>query len=117
MPFFKTRLADISTRSELADKIGVDVKAFDYIKLSTTTCINEDCNLLAVLKNNGRCLLCSQSWYPRKLKSNGVPLKKPQRGHGLHGLQFMYDYGRSKPTTCCCDNPLCEEIGYPREYD
>ena len=115
MPRFNFRLSDVSTRSDLASKIGVDVKALELVKLSQSTCTTVGCNLHALLKNNGRCLLCQQSWYPRQFNSKGDRLKNC-RGHGLYGPQFMYDYeGRPNPSACCCDTPLCEKIGYSHE--
>ena len=109
MPRYKIRLSDISTCSELANEICVDAKALELVKLSTsTTCSSDDCNLPAVQKNNGRCLLCSQSWYPREFNSNGHRMKNC-RGHGLFGPQYMWDYKKKKPTSCCCDTPLCEK--------
>ena len=94
----------------------MDVKALDLLKLlPSKICNTEGCNLPAVIKNNGWCVLCSQTWYPRKFNSKGERLKNC-RGHGLHHPKFLLGYkGMSKPVTCCCDTPLCEEIGYSHE--
>ena len=116
---FNIRLSDVSTHSDLASKIGVDVKALELVKLSPSTCappLVAGCNNLhALLKNNGRCLLCQQ-WYPRQFNSKGDRLKQC-RGHSLYGPQFMYDYeGRPNPSAaCCCGTPLCEKNGYSHE--
>lgn len=110
------RLKDIHTRTELAEKLRVDIKALDLVTLTKSSCTNNGCSLPAVLNNSNRCVLCSQSWYPR-LKNEKDEDMKYCRGHGLFGAQFMRLYGerKSAPPTCCCTSLLCEKIGYSHE--
>lgn len=108
------RFSEIKTRTELADKLVVDVKALDLVKLLTTTCTTAGCKYPGVENNHGRCVLCQQSWFPRLYNKKGEPLKYC-RGYGLYGPQFMRKWQNKNPTTCCCETPLCEEIGYSHD--
>ena len=58
--------------------------------------------------------MCSQTWFPRLFNAKGER-KKNCRGHGLYGPQFMRQYDGKTVTSCCCDTPKCEEIGYSHE--
>ncbi len=105
------RFSEIETRTEIANALNVDVKALDLVKLLSTTCKTESCNYPAEYLA-GWDILCQQSWFTRQFNKNGKPLKNC-RGHGLYGPQFMSKWlNKSSPTTCCCEMPLCEEIGY-----
>eukprot|EP00573_Skeletonema_grethae_P000959 CAMPEP_0201689626 /NCGR_PEP_ID=MMETSP0578-20130828/3186_1 /ASSEMBLY_ACC=CAM_ASM_000663 /TAXON_ID=267565 /ORGANISM="Skeletonema grethea, Strain CCMP 1804" /LENGTH=365 /DNA_ID=CAMNT_0048174325 /DNA_START=17 /DNA_END=1114 /DNA_ORIENTATION=+ len=105
------RFSEIKTRTELANTLNVDVKALDLVKLLSTTCTTEGCNYPGVENNHRRCIVCQQSWFPRQYNKKGKPLKNC-RGYGLYGPQFMRRWRNISPTTCCCETPLCEEIGY-----
>ncbi len=104
-------LAEIKTRTELANALAVDVKALGLVKLLCTTCTTAGCNYPAVENNHKRCILCQQSWFPRQYNKKGKLLKNC-RGHGLYGPQFMRTWEDISPTSCCCEMPLCEKIGY-----
>uniref|UniRef100_A0A6U6KZ63 Uncharacterized protein n=1 Tax=Odontella aurita TaxID=265563 RepID=A0A6U6KZ63_9STRA len=109
-------LRNVQTRSELAALLHVDVKAIGLVSLSSTQlCTTKGCQLPAVDNNRKRCILCSQTWFPRKFKSNGK-ISANCRGYGLHGPQFMRVFnGCSSSPTCCCNISLCEEIGHSHE--
>ena len=109
------RLSDVHTRTELAKKLNVDVKALNLVTLSSTPCRYDDCSLPAAENNYKCCILDSQSWFPRLTNIDGKK-SKYSRGHGLYGPKFMRQYkGYSRPTSCCCDAPLYEQIGYSHE--
>lgn len=115
MPPLSLCLADISTRSELVDKLGVDNKALDLVTLNSTPCKNDGCNLSAAANNNNQCVLCTQRWYPQQFNSDGTK-NKYRRGYGLYGRQFMRIYNcSSPPKSCSCDAELCQEIGYSHD--
>jgi hypothetical protein len=58
-----------------------------------------------VVTNRDRCVLCSQTWFPRDC-----------RGSGLYGLQFMPVYnGKRMKNSCCCTMELCRKIGYDHQ--
>ncbi|KAL7552028.1 hypothetical protein ACHAWF_017126 [Thalassiosira exigua] len=101
-------LSNISSRSDLAAQLDVPVAAINLVSLvETTPCRTEACPLPSVAGNRQRCILCSQTWFPRDDM-------RYRRGHGLYGAQFLRSYGgrSSPPSACCCENALCEKIGY-----
>lgn len=111
----KIRLKDITTRTELAAALNVDIKAIGLITLSSTTCRNKNCNLPAALHNNTYCIVHSQTWFPRTTTAKGKKSKN-SRGHGLYGRKYMSVYnGVEQKKTCCCENDLCNKIGYSHE--
>ena len=101
------------TLSDLAAHLDVDVKALRLVTLhSTAICRRAGCILPAAENNRGKCILCSQRWFPLPTSAaNG------RRGHGLYGPKYMRNYlsCKSPPASCCCDTPLCEKIGYSHE--
>lgn len=111
----KIHLKDITTRTELAAALNVDIKAIGLITLSSTTCRNKNCNLPAALHNNTYCIVHSQTWFPRTTTAKGKKSKN-SRGHGLYGRKYMSVYnGVEQKKTCCCENDLCNKIGYSHE--
>ena len=112
MPPLIIRLADISSRKDLADKLNVDLKSLDLVVLTKITCKSDGCNLPAALNNHNQCILCNQQWYPREFNSDGSK-NKYCRGYGLYGPQFMREYnGTAAPKPCCCDTEECLKVGY-----
>ena len=106
-------LSDITRLSDLAARLGVDVRALQLVKLHPTAiCKGKECILPAAESNRGFCVLCSQQWFPRNTSA-----ELNRRGHGLYGPKFMCIYNNctSPPKACCCDTPLCEKIGYSHE--
>ena len=104
------RLSELHTRADLAAAICVPVPALDSVSLASTACKRTGCLLSSVQNNNGWCLLCSQTWFPRELDKDGQP-GKFRRGYGLYGNQFLRNF-RGKVHPCCCSSPLCEKLGY-----
>ena len=104
-------LSACHTRAQLAAGLNVPPAALDLVTLTSKPCRRGNgFPLTAALSNYGCCVLCSQTWYPRKSADSGAPAKY-RRGHGLHGRQYQRrPVGGS--ATCCCSSPLCEEIGY-----
>ncbi|KAL7549609.1 hypothetical protein ACHAWF_013483 [Thalassiosira exigua] len=101
------RLSTVASRSDLAAQLEVPIAAIDLVSLVETPCKSKSCPLPAVARNHGRCLLCSQTWFPRQGNRN-------RRGYGLFGPQFLWSHGgrSNSPPSCCCDSALCEKIGY-----
>ena len=103
-------LSACRTCAQLAAGLNVPPAALDLITLTSKPCRRGDgCPLTAAVSNYGCCVLCSQTWFPRKFADSGEPAKN-RRGHGLYGRQFQR---RASPcAVCCCSSPLCEAIGY-----
>ena len=110
MPSRKVWLDEVKTRRELASALGVPVPAIDAVSLSTEACRNLGCSLFAAEGNNGRCILCSQTWFPREHDKKGNPARN-RRGYGLFGPQFLPTFGTERKG-CACASPLCEKLGY-----
>ena len=87
------QLRAIKTRTELATKLGVDIKSLDLVSFTSSNCSDINCNLPAVKGNYGKCIVHQQTWYPRKLTTKGEEAKNC-RGHGLFGPQFMRTYNK-----------------------
>jgi hypothetical protein len=105
MPALQFDISTVTTRTELAQLLNVDLKALDLVVLSSTSCASPNCCLPAVVNNRDRCVLCSQTWFPK----NG-------RGSGLYGVQFMPVYnGKRMKNSCCCNMELCGRIGYDHQ--
>lgn len=112
MVFYEFIFKDYPSRTELSNRLGVPPRALDVISFTGSLC--KRCNRLpAVLNNQGRCVSCQQTWFPRELKENGERAKHC-RGHGLLGPQFMRLFGEgiNSPKSCACSMQLCEKIGY-----
>ncbi|KAL3777636.1 hypothetical protein ACHAWO_012525 [Cyclotella atomus] len=104
-----TSLSDVSTLTQLASTLQVDVKALHLVRISSDFCRSPSCNLPSCEGNNRYCILCSQTWFPVPSKS----ISRNSRGHGLYGPEYMRLYnGVLQKKACCCDMPLCEKIGY-----
>jgi hypothetical protein len=109
------QLKAVKTRTELATKLGVDIKSLNLVSFTSSKCNDVNCNLPAVNGNYGNCILHQQTWYPRKLTTTGEEAINC-RGHGLYGPQFMRTYNnKTQKKTCCCNSKLCEEIGYSHQ--
>ena len=81
-------LSDITRLSDLAARLGVDVRALQLVKLHPTAfCKGKECILPAAESNRGFCVLCSQQWFPRNTSA-----ELNRRGHGLYGPKFMRIY-------------------------
>ena len=76
------RLDTVASRSDLAAQLDVPIAAINLVSLVEASCKSQSCPLPAVPGNQGRCLLCAQSWFPRQGNLN-------QRGYGLFGPQFL----------------------------
>ena len=94
----RLRLQEVATRSDLADALCVPVAAIGVLSLlGLTSCKTAGCPLPAVLGSQSRCLLCSQTRFPRELDRSGNP-KRNRRGYGLFGPQFLRIHGsRTSP--------------------
>lgn len=106
-------LADISTLSGLAEKLGVPVKALDLVSLTDMKCKRKDCQLLAAQFNNGKCVLCSQSWFTRVIDLNGKGIINDRVGAVENGEE-----GRLLPRwvnelSFIQKHHLCYNIGCP----
>ena len=99
------------THLQLAAALKVPLAALNLVTLASTTCRRDRCPLSAVNSNHGYCVLCSQTWFPRKIDESGNPTTYC-RGHGLYGPEYQRRPAAGHSTTCCCSSPLCEAIGY-----
>ena len=110
-------LNEVSTLTDLANRLGVDVKALYLVSVANEKCKSPDCIFLQVHNNKNYCFMCSQSWFPKLYNRKGEKTHNC-RGHGLYGPQFMRagPDGKSKRVAnCCCDHLKCEKIGYSHE--
>ena len=66
-------LSACRTRAQLAAGLNVPPAALDLVTLTSKPCRRGNgCPLTAALSNYGCCVLCSQTWYPRKSTDSGV---------------------------------------------
>ena len=90
MPPVKLCLSSVRGRAELAERLNVDVRALSLVNLvESVVCSSSKCELPAIQYNQGKCILCSQSWFPREVNEKGDRVKNC-RGHGLFGPQFRH---------------------------
>ena len=116
MPILTINLGEVRTRAELAAALCVRAGALSAVTLvesnaAKAECRRSGCPLSAVVSNNGWCVLCSQSWFPRKLDRFGQPAKN-RRGYGLFGTQFLRTLRGKGSAVCCCSSELCMKLGY-----
>ena len=111
MPAKLIELYRITRRSELAEALDVPISALDVVTLSCQCCKTAGCSLFAAQYNFGRCILHSQTWFPREFDRFGQPAAN-RRGYGLYGPQFLRNYTGKVASSCCCSSALCEKLGY-----
>jgi hypothetical protein len=108
-----TSFDDVKSRQALADKINCDVKALDFVVIKTpeVLCSKNGCPFPSVGCNQGCCVCCSQSWYPKAGENSTVEFKT-ERGHLLLGPEFSRRKCPSGAHACDCDNQTCVGIGH-----
>jgi hypothetical protein len=97
-----TSLSELRIQADLAAAICIPVPALDAVSL-----------LSADQNNHRRCIICQQSWFPRKFDRNGQ-VAKYRRDYGIYGPQFLRNF-RGKASMCCCKTLRCEKRGYLHE--
>ena len=66
-------LSAYRTRAQLAAGLNVPPAALDLVTLTSKPCRRGNgCPLTAALSNYGCCVLCSQTWFPRKFADSGA---------------------------------------------
>ena len=74
--------------------VDVPISALDVVTLSSDQCCKTtDCSLFVALHNLGKCILHSQTWFPREFDRFGKPAAN-RRGYGLYGPHFFAELHR-----------------------
>ena len=111
MPAKSIELHHITRRTELAEALDVPISALDAVTLANQCCQAAGCSLFAARHNSSRCILHSQTWFPREFNKIGEPATN-RRGYGLYGPHFLRNHTGKATSSCCCSSTLCDKLGY-----